>query len=964
MPYDVFISYSSANSAEAQAICVALEAAGLTCWIAPRNIVSGEDWATSIINGINSCRIMLVIFSEHSNTSLQVGNEVERAIHKRLPVITVRLQDLALTPHLEYFLSSRHWFEAHVPPFEQHLSRLVPTVQQALTTNSEGSGSPAPRQEQTGPYAPTDAPPPLHEVIQPQPPSDLSPIESLESIPNNLPIQLTSFVGREREMQEVKSLLASHPLVTLLGPGGTGKTRISLQIGADLLKQYSDGVWLVELAPVADPALVARTIASAIGAKEEGGNSLTQTLVETLKTRRLLLIVDNCEHVIAVCARLVQTLLQSCPHLHILASSREGLNIPGETLYHVPSLQLPDPKIKHTVETLTQYEAVRLFVDRAISIQSAFAVTNQNAPALAQLCTHLDGIPLAIELAAARIRSLSVEEINAKLDNCFRLLTGGSRTALPRQQTLRALIDWSHDLLAAPEKTLLRRLSVFAGGWTLEAAEAVCTGEEVEDWEVLDLLTSLGDKSLVVADQEGERTRYRLLETIRQYARDRLLESGEAEGAHQRHHAWFAQLVEATSTRLSGPEQQAALETLEKEHDNLRAALEWAIANQSPAALPMAAAMGYFWYLGGYLREGREQLEQALTIRPAEQEPETLVDAYFQMGCLAVEQQDFEPARSHLERCVTLARQIGNKRRAASALNSLGVISVQQSNYAAARSFFEQSLALQRELKNQIGIASTLSNLGNLVQDQGDYAAASTLYEESLILCQEIGNKRNIATNLLNLGNTLCLQGDLDRARNHLEQSLAIGQELNDDWYQAYSLCSLARILTHRGEYAQARALAEEGLSTVRKVGDVGETANALATLGEIACLEGDYTLARSLLTESLTLNQKLGQRSACANLLEDFAGLALALAEEGSDQEMMTPQVMRALRLFGAAEAHRALLGTPLPPVSRSRYDGQVRTLLSAVGKEMFAAVWAEGQTMSLEEAIAYVLSDANGEA
>lgn len=801
----------------------------------------------------------------------------------------------------------------------------------------------------------------VHEIYHPHLPFDFPSLRSLDSFPNNLPIQLTSFVGREAEMEAIKQLLASHPLVMLLGPGGTGKTRLSMQIGANMLEQFPDGVWLIELAPISDPALVAQTVASVVGVKEAAGCSLTQTLLETLKPRTTLLILDNCEHLIAACARLAHALLQSCPHLQILASSREGLNIPGETVYRVPSLRLPDPKKRHTLASLSQFEAVRLFVDRAVSIQSAFAVTNQNAPALAQLCTRLDGIPLAIELAAARIRSLSVEEINAKLDNCFRLLTGGSRTALPRQQTLRALIDWSYDMLAEPEKTLLRRLSVFSGGWTLEAASAVGAGGDVEDWEVLDLLTGLSDKSLVVAEQEGEHTRYRLLETIRQYARDRLMESGEIETIRQQHHAWFAQFVGETSTRLSGPGQQAALDTLEKEHDNMRAALEWAIVSESASALRMAATLGAFWYLGGYLREGREQLERALAVRPGEQTPEVQVEACFQIGRLAVEQSDFQFARPYLERCVTLARQTDNKRRAASALNSLGIISLQQGEYTPARSLFEESLALHRELGNKTGIASGLSNLGNLTQDQGDYAAAKALQEESWAIYQELGDKRGVANALINLGSTLYLSGDIDRARALTEQSLSIGQELNDEWYCAYSLCNLATILKHQGDYARARLLAEECLAIVRSVGDTGQTAAALAIMGEIACAERDYVSARSLFTESLGLQQQLGQKNQCVGLLESIAGLTVTMLKEAEIMETMRLQAVRATRFFSAAQAQRTLLGTPLPPIAQPANAAKVKTLQSIIVPEDFAAAWEEGKAMTLEEAIACALSDPN---
>ena len=432
-------------------------------------------------------------------------------------------------------------------------------------------------------------------------------------LPNNLPEQVTSFIGREKEIEAVKTLLDTTRLLTLTGSGGSGKTRLSLQVAADVLEAYPDGTWFIELAPLADPALVAQTIAQALDVGEEPGKPLIQTLLAALKTKRLLLVLDNCEHVLDACARLVDTLLRACPGVRVLASSRQGLGIAGETVYRIPSLSLPDRRQTATPASLSAYEAVRLFVDRAMAALPAFAVTNQNAPALASVCHRLDGIPLALELAAARIRSLSVEEINNKLDNRFRLLTGGSRAALPRQQTLRALIDWSYDLLNAQEKTLLCRLSVFAGGWTLDAAEQVGTGESpsgesIEDWEMLDLLTSLADKSLVLAQTQGKTTRYGLLETMRQYARDRLTESGESLAVRARHADCFLTLAAEIRPKLSGSEQGQWLEVLEEEHDNLRQALTWysedavdAEAGEKGAAAGSRLA-GFLVYAGAFER--------------------------------------------------------------------------------------------------------------------------------------------------------------------------------------------------------------------------------------------------------------------------------------------------------------------------------------------------------------------------
>lgn len=463
-------------------------------------------------------------------------------------------------------------------------------------------------------------PEPVFQLLYPGLPSEFAPLKSLDNpdLPNNLPQQVTSFIGREKEIEAVETLLDKTRLLTLTGSGGCGKTRMALQVAADVLENYPDGVWLVELASLADPALVPQTIAQALSITEEPGKPLAQTLPQALKTRRLLIVLDNCEHVLDACARLVDTLIRACPTLKVLASSREGLGIAGETVYRIPSLSLPDLKHTATPSSLSMYEAVRLFVDRAVAALPAFVVTNQNAPALASLCHRLDGIPLAIELAAARARSLSVEEINNKLDNRFRLLTGGSRTALPRQQTLRALIDWSYDLLNGQERTLLCRLSVFAGGWTLAAAEQIgagssATAKGIEDWEALDLLTSLADKSLVLVQTQGEATRYHLLETVRQYARDRLTESGESLTVRARHSDCFLTLAEEVRSKLRGSEQGQWLDVLEEEHDNLRQALTWygedlEDAEAEEKGLRLGVALQRFWGVRGHLSEGRERL--------------------------------------------------------------------------------------------------------------------------------------------------------------------------------------------------------------------------------------------------------------------------------------------------------------------------------------------------------------------
>jgi predicted ATPase/class 3 adenylate cyclase len=719
-------------------------------------------------------------------------------------------------------------------------------------------------------------------------PVEFPTLRTLDARPNNLPTQLTSFIGREREMADVKRLLAATRLLTLTGAGGAGKTRLALQVAADVLEAYPDGVWLVELAPISDPSLVPQTIASVFGLHDERGRPLPATLADYLRPKRLLLVLDNCEHLIEACAALVDGLLRACPPLRILATSREALGIAGETAWRMPSLSLPDRNQLPSTESLTQYEAVRLFIERAVAAQRSFGVTNQNAPAVAQVCHQLDGIPLAIELAAARVKVLAVEQIAARLDDCFRLLTGGSRTALPRQQTLRAAIDWSFSLLSEAERILLRRLSVFAGGWTLEAAEAVCGDREPDissqgsadaggtptadsrlltPEDVFDVLSHLVDKSLVLAEEQGGEERYRLLETVRQYAQDRLREAGEAASVRNWHRDWFLELVERAEPQLQGPEQAVWFERLETEHDNLRAALAWSETNPGGLedVLRLAGPMWWFWILRGHVREGRERLARILAQAPAptSQRAKVLQGA----GYLAFAQGDYDHAQALMEESLVLSRQLGDKR----------------------------------------GIAIALAQLGRMAHGQGEYATATTLLEDSQALFEELGSELGLPYPVACiLGDVARDQGDDRRARELYEGALTRARGRGDKHAIAYVLRGLAYLLRACNDSGQAEALFKESLTQVWELKD---------------------------------------QRCACLSI----GGLARATVGQGRDA--------RAARLFGMAEGIGQLVGTRVPPAEREAYEQDLATVRGVLSEESFAAAWAEGRAMSIEQAIAYAL-------
>jgi predicted ATPase/class 3 adenylate cyclase len=553
----------------------------------------------------------------------------------------------------------------------------------------------------------------VFQLCHPSLPADFPPLLSPQAPRHNLPATLTGLIGREQELGEILALLGTERLVTLTGTGGVGKTRLALAAAAEVVDHYRDGVWLVELAGLADASLVAGAVAQALGLREEPGRPLLATLSDHLQDQRLLLVLDNCEHLVMACADLASALVRRCPTLSILATSREGLEVAGEHRYRVPSLPVPDLASLPPPEWLASTAAVALFVARARERRPDFALGAQNARAVARVCVRLDGIPLAIELAAARVGSLAVEGIAARLDDCFRLLTGGSRDALPRQRTLRATLDWSYDLLDKGEQQLLDRLSVLgAGGCTLDGVETVCGGDGIAVLEVLDLLGGLVNKSLVQAEEAGGEVRYGLLETVRQYGLEHLAASGGAASVRDRHLGWFLALAEQAEPRLSGPDQGQWLARLEAEHDNLRAALGWARERgAAEEGLRLAGALWRFWEIHGDWGEGRDWLEGALA-GGGHGVPAARARALHGAGILAFRQGDAGRAVARLEEALDLYRELGDTCAIAASLGNLGLVAYRQGEYGRAVARLEEALDLLRELDDMPGIAASLVNLG------------------------------------------------------------------------------------------------------------------------------------------------------------------------------------------------------------------------------------------------------------
>jgi predicted ATPase/class 3 adenylate cyclase len=618
----------------------------------------------------------------------------------------------------------------------------------------------------------------IYQVVHPRLRQGFPALRMLEPTPNNLPQQLTSFIGREREVVDLKKLLASTRLLTLLGAAGIGKTRLSLQVAAEAMSDYPDGVWFVELAPLADASRVPLAVASILGVKEEAGRPVLEALVKYAKDRRLLLILDNCEHVVHACAELAKQMLSAGPYLRILTSSREHLNVAGETTYSLSPLLVPDQHLEISVESLMRCDAVRLFVDRAYAVQPGFQVTGTNARSVADICQRLDGIPLAIELAAARVRSLSVAEIARRLGDRFRLLTGGDRTALPRQQTLRALIDWSYELLTEHERAVLRRLSIFAGSWTVEAAETVGAGGEIQTLDVLDLLTHLVEKSLVTLDPEGGR--YRLLETVRQYAEERLHESGEGDETRTRHLIFYLALAEKARPEFVGPHQGMWLARLDLERENLLAAHAWCDRTETGAeqGLRLVSSVKQYWLNRGLLGLGHRVTVEALARAGAQERSLTRCRALFDAGQLGCYMGRYAEAQGYLEQSLRIAREIGDKRRVAVALQPLGWASLGQGDHGTARGHLEEAVLLARELGDKREHAAALNLLAALHRVEGALDTAERLYDEVLGLAKELGDRESIAIGLLNLAMVSIGRESEDRARQTLLEVITIADEI------------------------------------------------------------------------------------------------------------------------------------------------------------------------------------------
>jgi len=746
----------------------------------------------------------------------------------------------------------------------------------------------------------------LYQIVAADLLSDFPPLTTLETSNHNLPTQLTSFIGRERELAEAEKLLSSTRLLTFTGPGGTGKTRLSIQVAAGQLSEFKDGAWLIELAPLASPTYIVSAIASTFNLRELQGVPLIDTVTDYLRGKKLLLILDNCEHLVDACAKLSDQFLHACPNLKIIASSREALGISGESVYRVPSLSLPKD-----FGSLMDYEATRLFTERAIKATSHFTLTKDNASFVTQICERLDGIPLAIELAAARVKMFTPEQIATRLDDRFKLLTGGSRTALPRQQTLHALIDWSYLTLNETEQGALSRLAVFSGGWTFEAAESV-----LGEIEAMDGLSGLVNKSLVhVEEQDGE-SRYRYLETIRQYATEKLLESGEAVDARARHLAYFLDVSRRAEENFRTLHRLQWMNQLEAEHDNIRAALGWALERDPAAALQMVCSLSAFWMSYNYLTEGCNWCQAAIT--RAEDS--------------ALDRNKIDP--THARAYVVLA-----------------ILSVNRGEHHTGLIAANRSVAIARELDDKSILVHALAFVGFSSAFLGDVTLAFDSLHEAEDICRKLGYREELAEVLQALVYvTMEVHGPqaAEQLQAYMEESLALSQGSIAPESAVRTEGLLARLAFFRGDLAAARKHADLMLDRHREMGDQLAVTGHQSEMAHAARQLGNLEEALALYRETIQEWQEIGHRGAVAHQLECFAFIAKA-QEEGE----------RAVRLMSAAEALREASNSPRTPQEGIEYERELAGLRTGIDEKTFVSLWAEGSSMKMEQAIEYALME-----
>lgn len=733
---------------------------------------------------------------------------------------------------------------------------------------------------------------------------------STEAQRHNIPLDLTRFIGREKEIAEVKRLVSQQRLLTLTGVGGTGKTRLSLQAAREMVEEFADGVWVVELSAIFEADQVIRAVAAVLNVREKTNQPLMETIMEFLKPRELLIIMDNCEHLISTCANFVEDLLTACPGIKVLVTSREALGLPGEMSFHVPSMKLPDIEKLPKLEDIWDVESMQLFLDRAVSVKPDFSPNGEDTRAVARICSRLDGIPLAIELAAARVRALPVEEIASRLSDRFRLLTGGIRSAMPRQQTLQALIDWSFDLLTGQEKILLQRMSVFSGGCTLKAVETVCSGHGIEFHEVLDLVTRLVDKSLVTYENMNGSARYDMLETIRQYAREKLILAGEIEVLRRKHLEYFSEFAQKISPDLWQSKQVFWMDRLEDEHDNVRAALEWSQCEECgqdllKKGMRIAASISLFWLVRGHWSEAWNWMKKLIECANArDMHDPAKTELLYAAGFIVKSLGDILKARELFDLAAKEARAQQDQASHAYALLGLGEVASNEHSMDEAEKYIEQSMVIFKSLGDKVGMMLAFADKGNIAADRQGYDKAREYYNDNLKICREMGHQLGVAGTLLALGRIETYFGDKEKGRQYGEESLAIYRGSKDKSGIAGALSAIGLSELYAENMESSRDHYEQALRISRELRSGPGIGTALIALGEIARSQNDYPAARDYYEEALHLNENIGQMG-IVNIVAHNLGY---VAKQQEDLEKALEFFRKSLSMSIEREQHRLI--------------------------------------------------------
>lgn len=777
----------------------------------------------------------------------------------------------------------------------------------------------------------------------------------------NLPVQPTPLIGREHEVEETSALLQRSEvrLLTLTGPGGVGKTRLAIQLADNLQNTFADGVCFIPLASIQKADLVVSYIAQVLelpDMKESEERSQLERLRTYLREKHLLLLLDNFEQVVTAAPMLAE-LLAACPYLRILVTSRAVLHVRGEHEFSVSPLALPDREHLPDCETLAQFASIALFIQCARAVLSDFKLTESNARVIAEICLYLDGLPLAIELAAARIKLLPPQALLARLEHRLQLLTGGAKDAPVRHQTLWNTLSWSYDLLDVHEQQLFRRLSVFVGGCTLDAVEAVCNIAHDLPLPMLDSVASLLGKSLLQQlEREGNEPRLFMLETIREYGFACLAASGELDRTRRAHAAYYLGLAEEAEPYLTRAEEGKWLERLQRDHENLRAALHWSFErgngvpdDEAEVALRLAGALWRFWWARGFLNEGRSFLARALSMSQ-QCGPSVRAKALNGAGMLAFYQDDYDTAEKWCGESLNLYRELNDRQGVATSLNLLGQIAAWRSNYQAAASLEAESLALYRNIGDVWGMASSLGALASVTIARGDFTQAGMLAEESLALFRESGNTWGMAFALHHLARGKFLQGMVATAQELAAESLAFFREVGDKGAIAYALTLLGQVALYQGDDVKASILLEESLALQKELEDRWGLAQSLSFAARVTAFQGDYAKARALYLQSLDLLGDVGDKRLIASCLEGLAYTAVQVpGVQGrmQDRKPSRKEMYWAVRLLGAAEQLRKAIGAPLSPIELASYKQIVITTRSQLGDTAFKATWREGQNM-----------------